>query len=754
MQRNLLGSLPFVEPPRRVTATGKARAVLAIEGMHCAACTARIERALDAVPGVASATVNLATAEAAVEYDPDRVNLAAMTAAVIGAGYKAEPIENASPQELGERQAREATEWRRRLIAGVAMLLPLVVLHYGVAGHSTIVNALTVAAAAIVQGYLGLPYGRRAITRLRRGDFDMDVLIALGTTTAFVAGVVEAIRGRHSMYLMDAALILIFVTLGKYLEAKARHRTGDAIRKLIALAPTEAVVLTNEKQRTMPIGNVDAGATILVRPGARIPLDALVLTGQSSVDQAWLTGESTPVEKQPGSEIFAGTMNGNGSLTARVTRRAGQTTLAQTIELVRRAQESKPPIQRVADRVVAVFVPAVLIAAAATLIAWLVVGDAETAVSAFVAVLVVACPCALGLATPTAVVTAAGRGAENGVLFKDAAALETAARLTTVIFDKTGTLTVGRPQVTQIMSHGGHTDAEVLAVAAAVQRLSTHPLARAVVEAAEAGKLSIATADRLQTIPGRGVLAFAADGRRLAVGNEKLMSDEGLATHGFDDDVGQARAAGGTPLYVAHAKNDSMELVGVVITADDAAPTAREAIARLHRLGLKTVLLSGDHRRTAEAVAAQVGIDDTIAEALPADKQAIVRRLQERGERTAMVGDGINDAPALAAADLGIAVGQGADIAIDAADVVLTTGDLRNVARAVSLARKTLRVIKQNLFWAFAYNVVLIPAAAGVFAYWFGREWRLPPIAASAAMAASSVSVVLNSLSLRVRRID
>ena len=495
---------------------------------------------------------------------------------------------------------------------------------------------------------------------------------------------------------------------------------------------------------------------ILVKPGVRIPLDAVVASGSSSVDQAWLTGESIPIEKQPGDELAAGTLNGDGALTARVVRVAGKTMLAQTIELVRRAQETKPRIQRIADRVVGVFVPFVLLAALATFVGWALAGDWSTAISACTAVLVVACPCALGLATPTAIVVATGRGAESGILFKEATALETAAQITTVVFDKTGTLTEGRPRVMRIAALAPAIESEVLATAAAVQRLSTHPLAACVVAAAEQRKLAIPAADRMQTIAGRGVVAIAADGTRILVGNEKLLAEEQLDASSLAADVAAARATGGTPLFVAKESADAkqMQLLGVLFTADAAASTARAAIEQLHALGLKTVLLSGDHRTTAEAVAREVGIADVIAEATPAQKLAEIRKLQEGGARTAMIGDGINDAPALSAAELGIAVGHGADVALEAADIVLAAADLRAVARCVRLARATLRVIRQNLFWSFAYNLLLIPAAAGLLVVVFGPAWRLPPIAAAAAMALSSVTVVLNSLTLRMRRID
>lgn len=749
--------LAVIEPPPRRPAEARERVVLEVQGMHCAGCVGRIERALQNLPGTASARVSLATGEADVAFDPVQTSPQQLAAAVERAGYQATPRERSvSLIELAARQSEEVFVLRRRFLIGVILLLQLTVWHYGHFGHETIGRWSELLGALALTAYLGQPFFLAAARQVRSVAADMDVLIALGTGTAFIAGLFEWIASRHSMYFMDAGMILVFITLGRMLEASAKRRTGAAILRLVELAPPEATVLEADGPRTVPVGDVSVGAMILVKPGTRIPLDAVVATGASSVDQSWLTGESMPVEKQPGDELAAGTLNGDGALTARVVRTAGNTTLAQTIQLVRRAQETKPKIQKLADRVSAVFVPAVLVIALGTFAGWWLAGDVATAVSTCTAVLVVACPCALGLATPTAVVVAAGRGAESGILFKDATALETAAGLTTVVFDKTGTVTAGKPSVVRIAALPPATDDDLLATAAAVQRLSTHPLAACIVAAAEARKLPIPVADRLQTIAGRGVTAFAADGSRLVVGNEKLLAQEKLDVASLTDEVAAARAAGGTPLFVVRETPGatSPQMLGALFTADEVAPSARTAIDQLRGLGLKTVLLSGDHRTTAEAVARAVGIDETIAEATPSQKLEQVRRLQERGERTAMIGDGINDAPALSAADLGIAVGHGADAAIEAADVVLAATDLRAVARTIRLARTTLRVIRQNLFWAFAYNIVLIPAAAGLPAIWLGPSWRLPPIAAAAAMALSSVTVVSNSLTLRVRRID
>ncbi|MBA4019132.1 MAG: copper-translocating P-type ATPase [Pirellula sp.] len=721
----------------------------AIEGMHCASCVGRVEQALKSAPGVLSAGVNLALQEGWVRYDPKSFRLGDVEAAVDAAGYTARAVaETAQSHDLARRQDFEVRLWKQRFFLGAALLVQIIATHY--AGHAdTAYRFLLLSGAATLQVLLGTPFLQGALRRARHGTADMDTLVALGSGTAFTAGVVDWFAHRESMYLMDGAMILVFVTLGKWLEAKARQRTSAAVRKLLDLAPPQALVAVGNRTRTVNVADVEVGATILVRPGARVPLDALVVSGASAVDQSWLTGESIPVEKVAGDEIHAGTINGDGSLTARVTRRAGHTTLAHTIELVRRAQETKPQIQRFADRVTAVFVPIVLVIALVALAGWALAGDWRTGLSAFTAVLVVACPCALGLATPTAVIVASGRGAESGVLFKDASAIEAAAAITAVVFDKTGTLTEGRPRVVEIATLPGVEQETLLKYAAAAQLLSSHPLARCITAAAEERDIVVKPAKQLSTVAGQGIVAEDSEGTTL-VGNEKLFIAHGIDLAMIAASLAAARHAGGTPLVVAR----DGKLLGYLSVADAVSPQAREAVAHMHALKLRTLLVSGDHRTTAEAAARAVGIEETVAEVLPADKQAIVRRLQAEGERTAMIGDGINDAPALAAADVGIAVGQGADVALEAADIVLNNQDLRTAARAVQLARLTMRVIRQNLGWALVYNVVLIPAAAGVLAPWLGSAWRLPPSVAAAAMALSSVSVVLNSLSLRVRSLD
>jgi Cu+-exporting ATPase len=753
-----------------------------IEGMHCAGCAARVEESLCGVAGVVRARVNLVTRQAAVEFDSQRTTAEAMIAAVAAGGYSARPIPQAADlgQRMGEVEAREAAQWRRRLAVAAVLLAPLVwIAHFsrlsGMAGVGW-----QFLLATPIQLYAGWPYFAGALKRLRHFSANMDTLVALGTGTAYGAGLAALVRGLAAgetrgphggaMYFTDAAMILTFITLGKYLESKARGRASQAIRKLLDLSPPEANVLRGQGIERLPVRAVLPGETVLVRPGEKVPLDARVVSGDSSVDQSWLTGESIPVEKRPGDEVLAGTLNGQGSLTAEVLRAAGRTALDQVIELVRRAQESKTGLGRVADRVVAWFVPAVLAIAAAALLVWgLVAGNWAMAIDATVAVLVVACPCAVGLATPAAVLVGSGRGAEQGILIKDARALETAGRLTTVVLDKTGTVTQGRPKVTVVSPVAGVAAEELLAVAAAAERLSQHPLAEAVVAEAEARRITVPQADGLEVIAGQGIRVRLGR-QRILVGTEQLLASQGIEVddrtrhaprdagshaereeydagpHAEREEYVRLRDEGQTLLWVALDDR----LLGLLCLADPVSPNSREAVRQLKAMGLGVQLLSGDHRRAAEAVARQVGIETVAAEVRPDEKQQVIRRLQQAGQVVAMVGDGINDAPALAAADLGIAIGRGSDVAIEAADVVLVGADLRGVVRAIALSRATLRTIRQNLAWAMGYNLLLIPLAAGVLA---PIGVRLPPAAAAAAMAASSVSVVANSLLLRRRRI-
>jgi Cu+-exporting ATPase len=713
--------------------------ILDIEGMHCASCVARVEGALRKVPGVRAARVNLATNQGAVELDETAADLAALQAAVSAAGYSARPAAppESAAESLQERAAHEVSTWRWRLILAGALLAPILILHLAPGVPHALAMWGQLALAIVMQALVGWPFMQGAVRQLRHLAANMDTLIALGTLAALGAGIGDALSGAHTMNLMDGALILTFITLGKYLEARSKGQASRAILKLLELAPPIARVERNLNVVEVPLAQVAVGETAVLRPGDKVPLDGVVLTGRSELNEAWLTGESLPAPKQSGDQVFAGSVNGSGSLRVRVTSASTQTWLAQTVELVRRAQESKAGVQRLADWVVAWFVPAVLAMALATLVGWSLAGDWQLGLSCAVAVLVVACPCALGLATPAAVLVGSGRGAELGILIKEAAALETAGRLTAMVLDKTGTITLGKPQVVDVAAAEAVSPPRLLSLAAAVERHSSHPLAAAVVRKAQESDAPVLVAEKTTVVPGLGIRA-EVDRRAVLVGSREFLEREGVSLDGA-----ARRNAHAAAIHVAQEGR----WLGALMLADEVSDTSREAIDELKRLGLAVTMLSGDRREVAETIARQVGIAEVIAEVKPDQKQAAVADLQGRGQVVGMVGDGINDAPALAAADLGIAIGLGADVAIESADMVLTRHDLRLVPQAVRLARNVLAVIWQNLGWALVYNVLLIPLAAGVFLPLAGV--RLHPVLAAAAMAASSVSVVVNSLRLR-----
>ena len=746
-----LAVLPVVERPTAAPADpppvdlppGAERVRLAIAGMHCASCVGRVEAALRGVPGVSAAQVNLATAEARVAHDPRRAPLDALLRAVEQAGYGARAAETVSLGAHRDRLRDERQAWLARFLAGVVALVVLTFAEHGPWAGTALARGLALVVATAAQAYLGGTFLVAALRQARQAATSMDTLIALGTSAAWLAGVEAWWSARASMVFMDAVMILAFVTLGKYLEARAKGRASRAIERLLALRPATATRLVGDRSEEVPVDAIRAGDLLLVRPGDRVAADAEVVEGRSTLDQAWLTGEPVPVEKGPGDTVLAGTINGPGALRARVTRVGEGTTLARVVELVREAQGSKAPIQRVADVVVGWFVPVVLLIALATLAAWGAAGNWPQAVSSAVAVLIVACPCALGLATPAAVLVAGGLGAERGVLVKRAEALETAARVDTVVLDKTGTLTAGRPRVTEIVPLDGSAD-DVLRAAAAVEQLSRHPLAEAVLDEARRRGLTWQPAGDLRVVPGQGLTA-AWQGATVRVGHESLLTAAGLDAGPLAEKLAQLRDGGATAVLVAHGDR----LLGLVAVADPVAPHSPQAVADLLRRGLRVLVVSGDDPRAVAAVARRVGLAEALGGVYPEDKQRVVAKLRAEGRRVAMVGDGINDAPALAAADLGIAIGAGADVAIESADVVLTGADLRGVGQTLRLARATLRTIYQNLGWAFVYNLVLLPLAAGVFVPWLG--WSLPPVAAAAAMALSSVSVVANSLLLRWR---
>jgi len=732
--------------------------VAPVRGMHCAACVGKVERALTSVPGVDQASVNLATEQATVSFDPDRTNVEALRAAVAAAGYElAEPRAGAGPVDDAAQAEREAEQARQRtrlivgavlsvpvLLGGMAHLLPWVP---AVLQNPWVLLVLTTP----VQFWVGWQFHRGFLHDLRYRSASMATLVSVGTSAAYFFSVAvtlwpHAFPPHGAMTYYDvSAVVITLVVLGRWLEARARGRTSAAIRRLVSLAPRTARVVREGAEIDVPTAEVQVGDFVRIRPGERVPVDGVVTEGASTIDESMLTGESVPVEKRPESTVFAGTVNRTGSFIFRAARVGSETTLARIVKLVADAQGSRAPIQRLADRVAAVFVPMVLAIAALTFLAWWIFGPAPSALYALtnaVAVLVIACPCAMGLATPTAIMVATGRGAELGILVKSATALELLYRVDTVVFDKTGTLTIGRLAVTDVLAAAGGAADEILALAAAAEQGSEHPLGEAIVARAKERGLALPPISEFTTIPGQGIDAMATDGRVL-LGNRALMDARGIEVEALAPRARALAADGKTVVYLAFAGR----ALGLIAVADVLKPEAADVVVALAKRGLDVAMLTGDARPTAEAIAAAAGVKRVLAEVLPEDKAREIEKLQGDGHRVAMVGDGINDAPALARADVGIAMGSGTDVAIEAADVTLVRGDLHGVVNAVDLSRRTIRIIKENLVWAFGYNVVLIPVAAGVLYPIWGV--LLSPILAGAAMAFSSVSVVSNSLRLK-----
>ncbi len=734
------------------------RLTLPVRGMHCAACVAKVEGALRSVPGVAEASVNLATERATVTFDPARADLGALQAAVAASGYElAEPATAPAAGEDRERAAREREQRLARLKFVVGALLSAPVLAGGMPevfpwAPAVLRNPwVQLVLATPVQFWVGWQFHAGFLRDLRHRTASMSTLVSIGTGAAYFFSLAVTLWPHRlaahgaTTYYETGAVVITLVVLGRWLEARARGRTSEAIRRLMSLAPRTARVLRDGEEVDLPTDEVLVGDLIRIRPGERIPVDGVVVEGASAVDESMLTGESLPVEKGPESQVAAGTVNRTGSFVFRATRVGSETTLARIIRLVEEAQGSRAPIQRLADRVAAVFVPVVLVIAALTFAGWWLLGPEPKllmALTTSVAVLVIACPCAMGLATPTAIMVGTGRGAEHGVLIKSAAALELLHRVDTVVFDKTGTLTVGRPEVTDVVPAAGATEDEVLALAAAAEQGSEHPLGEAIVRRAKERGLALPPVEEFSSVPGQGVDALAPDGRVL-LGNRTLMDARGIDVGELAGAAAALQAEGKTVVYLAFAGR----LLALIAAADVLKPEAAATVGRLRGLGLTVVMLTGDNRRTAEAIARQAGIGRVLAEVLPEDKAGEIKALRSAGRLVAMVGDGINDAPALAEADVGIAMGSGTDVAIEAADVTLMRGDLAGVVAAFELSRRTIRVIRENLFWAFGYNVILIPVAAGALYPVAGV--LLSPILAGAAMAFSSVSVVTNSLRLK-----
>lgn len=735
-----------------------------IQGMTCAACVRAVERAVGKVGGVAEVAVNLATEKARIVYDDSKTRVDDLQRAVSDAGYRLVAQDPTGEGETLGDKTREARVLWRQFLTAAAFSIPLLFVAmggmFGLPLPSQIHPMHQPLAFALLQVSLVLPVlwsGRRfyrvGFRALLSWNPNMDTLIALGTSAALIWSLAMSARiaaGDHAsvenLYFETAAVILSLVLLGKYLEAISKGRTSEAIKTLVRLSPKMATVLRDDQETEIALADVQEGDLMVVRPGAKIPVDGEVVSGSSVIDESMLTGESLPVEKSVGMPVYGATLNKNGSLTVRATKLGGDSALGQIIRLVEEAQGSKAPIAALADRVSGVFVPVVLFIAALAAVAWLLSGQSVVfSLTIFIAVLVIACPCALGLATPTAIMVATGTGATQGILIKSGSALEAANRLTTVVFDKTGTITEGAPQVTDIVPVQRIGQSELLALAASAERGSEHPIGQAVVRQARNRGLELLAVQDFQALPGRGIEVTIGT-TRVSLGNARLMQELGIENAVMKAlwvEADHLAAEGKTPLFVAA---DGLVL-GFVAVADTVKPSSAGAIAALRARGLKVAMITGDSRPTAEAVARQVGIDTVLAEVLPEDKARAIASLQEQGELVAMVGDGINDAPALVQADLGIAIGTGTDVAIESADLVLMRGDLLSVVSALELGRRTLRNIRQNLFWAFGYNVLGIPVAAGL---WFALGGPLlNPVFAAAAMSLSSVSVLVNALRLR-----
>ena len=712
---------------------------LVVSGMTCGSCANRVEHALARQEGVVEAGVNFATGRARVRFDPEAVTLDELAAAADHAGYSIAPAGDRAEGADDDEEARSQRGWLRRVVVAWPLGLTVLILSL-VAMEETWARWTIAALAAPVQFVVAWPFLRVAAERARHFSANMDTLIALGTLAAFVYSTYELFGG-GDLYYDTAAIIIAFLVLGRYLEARAKGRASSAIRQLLELGAKEARVIVDGEERTVPVDEVQVDDLLRVRPGEKIPVDGEVVDGLSAVDESMLTGESVPVDKHPGDRVAGATINRQGVLTVRAAAVGADTALAHIVRLVQEAQASKAPVQRLADRISGVFVPVVIAIAILTFGGWwFLAGDPSGGLVAAVAVLIIACPCALGLATPTAIMVGTGRGASMGVLIKGGEVLERSKRIDTVVFDKTGTLTRGEMTLTDVSPAPGTDERDLLARAAAVEDASEHPVGRAVVDSARDRGIAIAGVDDFEAVAGHGVRA-GVDGVIVHVGRRKLMAEAGLAIPGvLEDTADQLESEGKTAIFAGW----DGEARGVLGVADTLKDEAAAAVDELRTMGVGVAMITGDNRRTADAIAAQVGIDQVLAEVLPEDKVSEVRRLQGEGRVVAMVGDGVNDAPALVQADLGIAIGTGTDVAIESSDITLLADDLHGVATAIRLSRRTFRTILQNLGWAFGYNVAAIPLAA---------LGLLNPIIAGAAMAFSSVSVVANSLRLyRFRR--
>ncbi|MFT5875935.1 MAG: Cu+-exporting ATPase [Clostridium sp.] len=735
---------------------------LKIEGMTCAACAKNIERVSKKLPGVIEANVNFATEKLSISFEPSLVRTADIKKAIEKAGYKA--LEDESNVDLDKEKKEKEIKalWNRFLISaifGVPLLLvamvPMIALRLNIMMPDNINPMMHVKLFALLQLVLVIPImvtGRKyfivGFKSLFRLSPNMDSLISMGASAAFlysIFAVYEILIGNtgYEMYFESAGIILTLVTLGKYLETVTKGKTSEAIKKLMGLVPKTAIIIRDDKEVEISIDEVEVGDIVVVKPGAKMPVDGEVVEGTTSVDESMLTGESMPVEKSIGHKIIGASINKNGAIKFKATKVGKDTALAQIITLVENAQGSKAPIANLADVISSYFVPVVIVLALVSSIAWLLAGQSVVfSLTIFISVLVIACPCALGLATPTAIMVGTGKGAEYGVLIKSGVALETAHKIQTIVFDKTGTLTEGKPKVTDIITVEGTSQNYLLQIAASAEKGSEHPLGEAIVKGAEEKSLEFKKVESFKAIPGYGI-EVSIDGNKIVLGNRKLMIESKISLEKLEEVSNKLAEDGKTPMYIAIEN----KLSGIIAVADTVKENSKKAIETLHSMGIEVAMITGDNKRTAAAIAAQVGIDIVLAEVLPEDKANEVKKLQAEGKKVAMVGDGINDAPALAQSDIGIAIGSGTDVAMESADIVLMRSDLMDVPTALQLSKKTITNIKQNLFWAFGYNILGIPIAMGVL-HLFGGP-LLNPIIAALAMSFSSVSVLTNALRLK-----